>query len=164
MKMNTVQWKTIPFENLYEVSTTGLVRNKKTGNIKSQRLDKYGYMRVTLYPSSKTYTIHRLVMLTFKPNEKDENINHIDGNKENNNIDNLEWCTISENCKHRSTVLYPDIVNGERNPMAKITEETAKQIKYGNYSGLNNREIGDIFGVSSEVVRRIRSNERWKHT
>ena len=47
--------------------------------------------------------------------------------------------------------------------MAKITEETAKQIKYGNYSGLNNREIGDIFGVSSEVVRRIRSNERWKH-
>ena len=44
MKMNTVQWKTIPFENLYEVSTTGLVRNKKTGNIKSQRLDKYGYI------------------------------------------------------------------------------------------------------------------------
>lgn len=102
-----IQWKTIPFEDLYEVSTTGLVRNIKTGRIKSQRLDRYGYNRVTLYPSSKTYTIHRLVMLTFKPDEKNENINHIDGDKTNNNIDNLEWCTVSHNSKHRSTILHP---------------------------------------------------------
>lgn len=63
--MNNIQWKTIPFEDMYEVSSTGEVRNRQTLHIKSQRYDRYGYKRVTLYPSNKTYTIHRLVMLVF---------------------------------------------------------------------------------------------------
>ena len=161
--MQNIQWKDIPFEDMYEVSSTGLVRTKSTYHVKKQRLDRYGYKRVTLYPSGKTYTTHRLVMLTFYPDDINEEINHIDGDKTNNNIENLEWCTSSHNAHHRSNVLHPDTVNGEKNPMAKISESTAKQIKYGNFSCLNNREIGDLFGVTSEVVRRIRSGQRWKH-
>lgn len=161
--MNNIQWKTIPFEDMYEVSSTGEVRNRQTLHIKSQRYDRYGYKRVTLYPSNKTYTIHRLVMLVFFPDDVNEEINHKDGNKTNNNIDNLEWCTSSHNSLHRSNVLHPDMIVGEKNPMAKISESTAKEIKYGSFTGLNNREIGELFGVASEVVRRIRSGQRWKH-
>lgn len=159
-------WKVIEDEPLYEVSNYGKVRNIKTKRIKSLRHDRYGYLRVTLYPSGKTYTIHRLVMLTFDPygTAKDKNqVNHIDGDKENNFIGNLEWCTVKENCIHRSRVLKVGIRRGEDNPSAKITNDTARKIKYGNFAGLNNREIGDLFGVSDEVVRKIRSNLAWKH-
>lgn len=158
-----VQWKIIPFETVYEVSTDGNVRNVKTLNVKSKRLDKYGYERVTLYPSGKTYSIHRLIMLTFYPQNKMEHINHKDGIKTNNSITNLEWCTSSHNAKHRSTIIHPNLITGSKNPMAKIDENIAKKIKYDSYDGMNNKQIGELFGVSSEVVRRIRSGERWKH-
>ena len=58
-------WKTIEFEPNYEVSIFGEVRSKITNHVKSLRLNKGGYSRVTLYPSGKTYSIHRLVALTF---------------------------------------------------------------------------------------------------
>lgn len=166
MTDNTRIWKVIEFEPVYEVSNFGEVRTIKTKRLRSLRKDRYGYLRVTLYPSSKTYTIHRLVMLTFRKDEMINDktqVNHIDGNKENNHIDNLEWCNVQENCIHRSRVLQLGAQRGETNPMAKITEDIARKIKYGDFSGMNNREIGDLFNVSSEVVRRIRANERWKH-
>lgn len=157
-------WKTVPFEDLYEVSSGGKVRNIKSKHIKSTRIDKYGYERVTLYPSGKTYSIHRLVMLVFSPENLNETINHKDGVKTNNDLKNLEWCSSRENSIHRSKILYPDSgAKGSSNPMSSITEDVAKEIKYSPFIGLNNREIGDIFGVSSEVVRRIRSCERRKH-
>lgn len=158
-------WKTIPFENRYAVSNTGKVKNRRTEWVKSLRKDRYGYERVTLYPSGKTHTVHRLVMLTFSPEGEKEGlqVNHIDGDKTNNHIGNLEWVTARENSRHRDKYLNPEKLSGEKNPMAKLTEAEAIQIKYGKFSGLNNREIGDEFGVSSEVVRRIRSGERWTH-
>lgn len=63
-------WKIIPHEQGYEVSSLGRIRNRITLKIKSLRFDRYGYKRVTLYPSGKTYTIHRLVMLTFEPDKE----------------------------------------------------------------------------------------------
>lgn len=158
-------WKTIPFEVRYEVSTLGKVRNRSSGWVKSFRKDRYGYDRVTLYPSEKTHTIHRLVMLTYLPGGDAEGlqVNHIDGDKGNNALENLEWVTAKENSQHRNKYLNPKKPSGEDNPMAKLSETEAREIKYGGFDGLNNREIGDEFGVSSEVVRRIRSGERWKH-
>lgn len=158
-------WKQIPFEPMYEVSDLGQVRNKKTQRVKSLRYDKYGYQRVTLYPSGKTYSIHRLVLRTFDPDGMlpDLQVNHIDNIKTNNSRVNLEWSTVKENCNHRERFLCPLRVSGSRNPMVKITEQMAWDIKYCNPGYRNNRQLGDLFGVSSEVVRRIRSNERWKH-
>ena len=94
-------WKTIQTEPNYEVNSKGDVRNKKTNHVKSIRLDRYGYKRVTLYPSGKTYFIHRLVAEAFIPNPLNKPmINHIDNDAENNHVANLEWVTHSENMLH----------------------------------------------------------------
>ena len=154
-------WKIIPFEDAYEVSSEGKVRNKSSKHIKSLRSDRYGYLRVTLYPSGKTYVVHRLVAKVFLENENTE-VNHLNGDKTDNRVSNLEWCSASHNARHRDKVLSSKWV-GQLNPSAALSVETVRKIKYGEFPGLNNREIGDKFKVSSEQVRRIRSGQRWKH-
>lgn len=98
------RWKTIDDRPKYEVSDTGLVRNRKTGKVLSPDLYKNkGYEFVGLCGENdrKMKFVHRLVAEAFieNPYGKEE-VNHIDGNKRNNNVDNLEWVTRSENVKH----------------------------------------------------------------
>lgn len=156
-------WKIIPFEDEYEVSSLGKVRNIKTKHIKSLRPNRDGYLRVTLYPSGKTYTAHQLVARVFLDNpDKHLQVNHINGDKEDNTVNNLEWCSCSHNSRHRDTVLLSKW-KGALNPSATLKISVVKEIKYTDFNGKNNREIGDIYGVSAEQVRRIRSGERWSH-
>lgn len=84
------------YEDLYEVSDTGLVRNKVSGKILKPGRNSRGYLLVNLYKDGicKSKSIHRLVAETFIPNPNHyPQVNHIDENKTNNNVDNLEWCT-----------------------------------------------------------------------
>ena len=86
-------------ENNYEVSNFGRVRNKK-GHIIKLQVGTYGYLQVNLdfNGKNKTKKVHRLVAKAFIPNiENKPQVNHIDGNKKNNHINNLEWCTKSYN-------------------------------------------------------------------
>lgn len=94
-------WKDIDgFEGLYQVSNYGriksLPRNTTRGVILKPHKNTQGYLQVHLYKDGKgkDYTIHRLVALYFIPNNDlfKTQINHKDENKENNNVDNLEWC------------------------------------------------------------------------
>lgn len=106
-------WKDVSgYEGLYQVSNFGRVKSlpKKIGNrfgyIQKERLLKpldagWGYLKVTLYKNSKPKQrkIHRLVLETFAPVENMErlNVNHLDENKKNNNLNNLNWVTPSQN-------------------------------------------------------------------
>lgn len=98
-------WKEIQgYEGEYAVSNKGRVRNKKNGKILAGAYDGYGYRFVKLYKANskpKQIKVHRLVALAFIPNPDNlPYINHIDENKGNNNVENLEWCTASQNQRH----------------------------------------------------------------
>lgn len=96
-------WKNMKnFEGLYEVSNNGKIRNSRKKILKTT-LNHNGYVIVYLSKNSKKYAkkVHRLVAETFIPKiEGKKQVNHIDGNKQNNNVLNLEWCDASENIKH----------------------------------------------------------------
>lgn len=97
------KWKKIlGFEN-YEVSSFGNIRSIKSGNILKGGKDRNGYKCVNLRSCNKTYfrPIHRLVAITFLKIDKEKKcVNHIDSNKENNKIENLEFCNYYENNTH----------------------------------------------------------------
>lgn len=107
--METEEWKQIEINNEfwdYEVSTHGRIRNLK-GQILKLSNEK-GYLKITLHKNKrmKTCRVHRLVAFAFiendNPQEKTE-VNHIDENKHNNHVDNLEWVTPKENINHGTT-------------------------------------------------------------
>lgn len=98
-------WKVIKDRPKYEVSDHGRVRNRKTGRVLSPDMYKHkGYEFVGLCGENdrKMKFVHRLVAEAFIDNDDPDciEVNHIDGNKRNNHVDNLEWVTRSENCKH----------------------------------------------------------------
>lgn len=96
-------WKDIQgYEGYYQISSEGNVRNVKTNQILIGDTNNIGYRRVTLYsPTKKRFFIHRLVALHFcEGYKKNLVVNHKDGNKLNNNYQNLEWVTRSQNDLH----------------------------------------------------------------
>ena len=97
----------VGFDN-YVVSNKGIVINTETNEIKAQFLDKKGYPYVTLCKNGKLKSIkvHRLVAMAFIDNtENKPEINHINGIKTDNRVENLEWCTSKENSVHKTEVL-----------------------------------------------------------
>ncbi len=110
LKINDEVWKDIPgFENRYQVSTHGRIRSiqdnhgKQRELIRNTWINNSGYRHVQLFIKDERYnmSIHVAVATTFISNpENKPTVNHIDGNKLNNHVSNLEWATYSENLKH----------------------------------------------------------------
>ena len=146
IEVREIKWKDIPgYEGKYQVSNTGEVKSlnyRGSGKTKllRQSTDKNGYKRVGLFKNGKEkkYRVHRLVAIVFLPNPNDlSQVNHKDENPSNNNVNNLEWCTIAYNNtygtrneraseskrgKHRSEETKKKIsesIKGGNNPNAK---------------------------------------------
>jgi hypothetical protein len=101
------EWKQLPNYNNYEVSNLGQVRNNKTKRI-LKHANNGGYLQVGLscYGVTKSFSVHQLVGLCFIENQNNrKQINHIDKDRTNNNITNLEWCTAAENNSHKCLTL-----------------------------------------------------------
>lgn len=142
-------WKDIKdFEGLYQISNFGKVKNSRTNRILKNKKDKDGYLYVILSKKSKikALKIHRLVGMAFILNIKNKpQINHIDGNKENNNVENLEWCTHEENMKHAwKNNLMPIIEKGKYSKKSKIIYQIEP----------SNNEIVNIFYGNRDVERK----------
>jgi hypothetical protein len=95
------EWKEVKGFSDYEVSTEGAIRNKATKQIIAPQTNQNGYHILKVYREHKPYTrmVHRLVAATFM-GESDLEVNHIDGNKTNNRVSNLEYVSKSDNIKH----------------------------------------------------------------
>lgn len=130
--MNRI-WKEVTITPYYEVSNDGKVRNKTTKKELTSCPDKDGYLRVILtigLEKRKTPTIHKLVASAFLPNNNNfPCINHKDENKTNNNVENLEWCSVKYNNSygtHNEKVkLSNQINNGKR---VKAIRDNKEQI------------------------------------
>lgn len=99
-----VQWKPIiNYEDRYEVCSEGKIISLKRGIFLKPKTDKKGYLHVSLKGSNKkeTFSVHRLVAVHFIENEENKRqVNHINLNKRDNSVENLEWVTPQENVKH----------------------------------------------------------------
>lgn len=132
------EWKDIEgYEGLYQVSNLGRVKRSKGKYMKSERILRLfintpGYLQVMLCKNNKCkkFTVHRLVAEAFIPNHENKpQVNHIDEDKTNNMVSNLEWMTAKENVNHgtrneRSSkkIKAIDIANGEWNDYKSISE------------------------------------------
>lgn len=169
-------WKpVVGYEEFYEVSNLGRMRilvdrpyqGLKAGHIRNFPL-KRGYPATNLFRDSKVKQclVHCLVAEAFLgPRPDGMEINHKDGNKANNYIDNLEYVTKSQNALHAVHVLGVGPDNrGERHGMHKLTKDTIKKIRElcatGEYSY---SQIGDMFKICPSAVCQIVKRKRWKH-
>ena len=116
--MNSI-WKETTLTPCYLISNKGEIKNKKTGKILKGHLDKDGYPHVTLRLGLKKYktpAIHRLVALAFISNPDNlPCVNHKDENRQNNNVENLEWCTVKYNNAYGTHNERVKIANQVRN-------------------------------------------------
>lgn len=174
-------WKDVKgFEGIYQISNLGRLKvlkrkifnEKYFGNVKwvekKEKImkpsnDTKGYLHTVLTDNNgnkKAVKIHRLVAQAFIPNPQNKpQINHIDGNKENNNVNNLEWCTNDYNIKHswkiglRSKKTYTNI-------MKKINQYDLE----GNFIKQWNcaKDIEQQLGISINMIRRCCKGERNK--
>ena len=178
-KYNTEEvWKDIEgFEGIYQVSNFGRVKSLdreitnlvgRTYSVKGVVLRqtlRNGYQRVILSLDGKAthVSVHRLVALAFVDNpENKEYVHHIDSDKMNNHMDNLEWATPLENSRDaRINNLY---ISGSRSPDSKLEIEVIPNILdlYFN-KGLFQSEIGEKYNVSQSMISHVIRGESWHY-
>ena len=132
--MTVETWKDISgFEGIYQVSNRGNVR--RNGRIKSQAIDHGGYCTVSLSVQSKqrTMSVHRIVATAFIPNpDGKRTVNHKDGNKLNNSVENLEWATHSENIVHANKTGLRCVTDAQRHAASMNGKKTCSQNRMKN--------------------------------
>ena len=163
-------FKKLDINQNYSVSNLGRVRNDKTNKFLSPR-DLEGYKRVSIYVNGKAtdLRIHRLVATAFIPNLNNKpQVNHINGNRSDNCVTNLEWCTNAENVKHAYKIGLKDSksnsesARGTRNPNCKLSEQDVKDIKT-KLEYLTGAELAKQYNVTPSTISNIKNNKKWKH-
>lgn len=160
-------WKPIIGFERYKISNYGRVMNT-IGTISHQGDNGKGYKNVTLYYGHdirKRIKVHRLVAIHFLDNSNNlPMVNHIDGNKSNNNVENLEWCTASYNSKH-SFKLGLQSTAGQNHPQTKLKNSDVYEIRALSlkWTGFKIDLIADMYQMSASGARKIKNRSSWGH-
>lgn len=156
------------FEGLYKISDKGNVYSAKTNkNLSLNRITKDGYNHVAIRKDGKAHNlkIHRIVAKHFIPNpENKPTVNHIDGNKQNNSVSNLEWATREENMQHAYKLGLKKMHKGCEHASSKLTAEQVAEIKqtYKRYKkGFGSVALAKKYGVESSTILRIVQGKRY---
>lgn len=171
-------WADIPtLEGRYQASTHGHIRSLDRtgatcygstrilkGKLIAQKAGVNGYMRISA-GVHKTQFVHRLVAMTFIPNKNNlPVINHIDGNKKNNFIENLEWCTQRHNMQHaHRTGLSKGmpLKRGEESIAAKLSKEDVINIKTRLKNGDRSIDLSREYHVCKGTIGEIKAGRSW---
>lgn len=129
---------------------------------------KNGYIKNCLTHkdgSQKFYFRHRLVMICFNyiENYDQLQVNHKDGNKLNNSLDNLEWCTNQENRIHAVQFGLAASLSGENNPASKLLETQVIEIIQDLLNGIPYSEICKKYNCSKSTISAIKNKRNWKY-
>lgn len=130
--------------------------------MKGSKVGRYAHVGMhNINGIRKNKNIHRMIAETFIPNPDNKpHVNHIDGNRFNNHVSNLEWNTASENRYHAFRLGLAKPLAGVNHNMVKLTEQDVLSIRddpRGSY------ELGKIYNVASSTIRKIKLRNRWKH-
>lgn len=152
----------VKYSDQYEVSSDGHIRNSKTGRILREFVGNDGYLRIQF--DGKTRLVHRVVADVFLKNPFNlPEVNHIDGDKTNNSIENLEWCDRNHNLKHAYNIGLRS-AKRTNNSRCKLSEEDVRYIKehyiprdkeYGAKS------LAKKFGVAHQTICAVTSGQNW---
>ena len=159
------------YEDSYQISDFGRIFTKRRlvgnqiyyGRELIPKITKDGYLKVTLCKNgkSKKFYLHRLVALQFIDNNTNlPQVNHKDGNKLNNIVTNLEWCTKIENQNH--AVRTGLMQRGQDRPSAKLTEEQVLEI-YKLKGILKSQDIANKYNVSKNTINCILRGSKWSY-
>lgn len=168
--MNSENMRRIPGYPDYFATSDGKIVSMRRAQtcVMNPDVTRLGYLRVGISNENgrKRFLVHRLVAMAWieRPDFGTE-INHIDGVKSNNRPENLEWSTRSKNVKHAFKIGVLKPLRGERNPLSKLTEQQAREIKnrLKNYSPGMLAELSKEFGVCKEAIGLIKNGKNWAY-
>ena len=153
--------KIVGFES-YVVTPQGEVINTRTGRVLKQDDNRTGYKRVTLSEGGKLkrFFVHRLVAIHYIPNPYNlKEVNHINGDKSDNGLENLEWCSSSGNKRHAIQVGLTKSKVGRTYHSSEVVHKVCTMLESGKHTY---QAIADECGVSYNSVCLIRTKRSWK--
>jgi hypothetical protein len=161
---STTDGRIFSYDKFYYCGRASSKRFVPEQELKLQKTEN-GYLRIMLHNGQKQerriFSVARLIAATFIPNPLNKpQVNHIDGNKLNNRVSNLEWCTASENITHAFRLNLSWAKKGEDNAGAKLTNIQANVIKNSNKTL---RKLAIDYGVSETIIWLVRNNKTYKN-
>lgn len=186
--MSREEWRdVVGYVGWYKVSSHGrvkslprwIVRRKRanyretptpifySGKLLDLHKDRFGYIRVHLSKNGrgKLLLLHRVVAQAFLlAGAKDQTeVNHLDGDKENNKATNLAWVTPGENVRHARDIGLTHGLKGEAHPLAVLTEADVLTIRKMSSHGYTRVELSKRFGVTAVMISNIVLRKSWRH-